>query len=41
MISQAMQDPSRFDDDDEDDDKGGKLVDEELKATAGKATEAR
>lgn len=41
MVSQAMQDPSRFNDDDEEDTKEGKLVDEELRATAGKASEAR
>jgi hypothetical protein len=42
LISQAMQDPNRFDYDDEEDAKADrKLVDDELKATAGKASEAR
>lgn len=42
MISQALQDPNRFDYDDEEDDRTDrKLVDDELKATAGKAAEAR
>ncbi|XP_031549626.1 xin actin-binding repeat-containing protein 2-like isoform X2 [Actinia tenebrosa] len=42
MISQALQNPNRFDYDDEEDAKvDRKLVDDELKATAGKAAEAR